>query len=135
MLLAATFAVGPVRANELSMGFGSDYAVLFEGEGTGNTRQIGLSANFGNQVKLAGLDTNQLFNFVGGDDFLNPNEPISVSDVDGRAFDGNSHDMPIGDDDTKHAPLATPEPATLALLGTGMVALGTVARRRRTLAS
>jgi hypothetical protein len=87
------------------------------------------------RIGVVGLDTDQFFNFVGSDIVLNANEPISVNDDDVRTFGGNSHDMQIGDDDIKHAPLTMPEPATLALLGAGMVALGTVARRRKKLAS
>jgi len=130
VLFAATFAVGAVRSNELSIGFGGDHAVLFESKGKGNTGQIELSANFD---KLVQLNTDQVFfNFVGSEEFLNPNGPISVNGDYGRTLGGNSHDVRTGDN-TKHAPHATPEPATLTLLGTGMLALGTVARRRRKL--
>ena len=116
---------------------------------------IGLNANFNNQVKLVGLNSDQvLFNFVGGMNFsggptlqindnasasssnmvegifLNPNGAVSVvnADVQGRVFGGDSHDMQIVSGDTITAPAVVPEPATFALIGTGIVAL---VRRRK----
>ncbi len=64
---------------------------------------------------------------------LAPNDVISLTNanLDGRVFGGDSSDMQIVSGTTIKAPGVVPEPATLSLLGTGILALGSFVRRRR----
>lgn len=65
---------------------------------------------------------------------LAPNDAISLvnANLDGRVFGGDSSDMQIVSGDTIKAPTTVvPEPATLALLGSGILALGSFFRRRK----
>ncbi len=64
---------------------------------------------------------------------LAPNNAISVvnANLTGRVFGGDSHDLQIVSGDTINAPQAVPEPASMILLGLGLVgAAGSIRRRR-----
>src|SRR5260370_4150050 len=64
---------------------------------------------------------------------LAPNDVISLTNanLDGRVFGGDSSDMQIVSGTTINAPPGVvPEPATLSLLRTGMLPLGSFFRRR-----
>jgi hypothetical protein len=138
---------------------GNTIAIVGDGSGDAVVFNFTHDANFNNQVSLSGLNSDQvLFNFVGGSGltggptlaindnghtnpgnlvqgiFLNPNGVISVTNtnLDGRVFGGDTHDMQIVSGDTITAPPGVvPEPGTLALLGSGILGLGSFFRRRK----
>jgi choice-of-anchor A domain-containing protein len=135
--------------------------VTINGDGSGDPIVLnfafGSNVNLGGDVALTGgLNSDQvLWNFTtsGKNISLNnnassfpklafqgiilaPNDALSLvnANLDGRVFGGDSSDMQIVSGDTIKAPTAftpVPEPATLALLGTGILALGSFFRRRR----
>lgn len=114
------------------------------------------NVNFNNQVVLSGISEDKvLYNFVGGSGltggqtlqindngssspgnlvqgvFLNPNGPISVvnTNITGRVFGGDSHDMQIVSGDVIDSP-PVPEPAGTAFLLGLLLAIGLIVRRR-----
>src|SRR4029077_18421348 len=116
---------------------------------------IGLSANFNNQVVLNGLSGDQvLYNFVGGSgltggptlqindnghnhptnlvqgDFLDPNGAISVVNTNllGRVFGGDTHDMQIVSGDTINTPHVPDGGSAFALLGVALAGIEGVRR-------
>jgi choice-of-anchor A domain-containing protein len=64
---------------------------------------------------------------------LAPNAAISLvnANLDGRVFGGDSSDMQIVSGDTINSTVSTPEPGTIALLGSGLVGLIMVGSRRK----
>jgi hypothetical protein len=111
----------------------------------------GLSANFNNQVVLNGLTGDQvLYNFVGGSnltggptlqindngnnhpsnlvqgDFLDPNGAISVTNTNllGRVFGGDTHDIQIVSGDTINTPVPEAPTSGLFMLGAAVSYLG-----------
>jgi len=133
--------------------------VVINGDGSGDpvvfNFAFGSNVNLGGDVTLTGLNDDQvLWNFTtsGKNISLNnnassfslplafqgiilaPNDALSLvnANLDGRVFGGDSSDMQIVSGDTINAPAnVVPEPATLALLGTGILALGSFFRRRK----
>jgi len=143
--------------NVTSYSSGDGKMLTINGDGSGNpvvfNFGFGSNVNLGGDVTLNGLSSDQvLFNFTtsGKNISLNnnassfktlafqgiilaPNDVISVTNanLDGRVFGGDSNDMQIVSGDTIKAPAATPEPASLTLLGAGILAVGTFLRRRK----
>jgi len=114
---------------------------------------LGLSVNFNNQVVLNGISEDHvLYNFVGGSGltggptlqindnghtqpgnlvqgiFLDPNGAISVTNtnIKGRVFGGDSHDMQIVSGDLIDAPSTVPQPSTLSMSAILFGVLGAV---------
>jgi choice-of-anchor A domain-containing protein len=141
---------------------GDGKMLTINGDGSGNPVVFNFSSSLGNinlggDVTLNGLNDDQvLFNFTGSGKnislnnnassfpslafqgiILAPGDAISLvnANLDGRVFGGDSSDMQIVSGVTLNAPAVIPEPASLALLGTGMLALGSLIRRRKVFAS
>lgn len=139
---------------------GNTISIVGDGSGDAVVFNFTSNANFNNQVALNGLNSDQvLFNFVGGNSstlsggpalqindnglghpanlvqgiFLDSNGTIQVTNtnLNGRVFGGDSTDMQIVSGDTITAPGVVPEPASLGLLGAGILALGSFLRRRK----
>ena len=134
--------------------------VTINGDGSGNPVVFNFSSTLGNinlggdVAFTGGLNDDQvLWNFTGSGKnislnnnassfplplayqgiILAPNDAISLTNanLDGRVFGGDSSDMQIVSGDTINAPTTVvPEPATLALLGTGILGLASFFRRR-----
>jgi putative adhesin/PEP-CTERM motif-containing protein len=144
--------------NVTSYSVGDGNLVTINGDGSGDPVVFNFAfnsnVNLGGDVTLNGLNDDQvLWNFTtsGKNISLNnnassfklplafqgiilaPNDAISLvnANLDGRVFGGDSSDMQIVSGDTIKAPGVIPEPGTLALLGTGILALGSFFRRRR----
>jgi PEP-CTERM motif len=106
--------------------------------GTGLTSPDQVLFNFQTSGKNINLNNNGETAFQGI--ILAPNDVLSMvhAGFNGRIFGGDSSDMQIVSGDTVHAPLPnipTPEPTTLTLFGTGLIALAGLARRRTKSAS
>jgi hypothetical protein len=130
------------------------------GNGSGNQYvvvNVPMAFSFNGSIVLAGgLTSDQvLFNFTGGNystlsggdtltistnglttmgTFLDPNGDFQVnhSVVDGRVIGGDSVNSSIVSGGEVNAPTVTPEPTSMLLFGTGLLALGGVLRRRTT---
>jgi PEP-CTERM motif len=143
--------------NVTSYTSGDGKTLTINGDGSGNPVVFNFgfnsNVNLGGDVTLNGLNSDQvLFNFTttGKNVSLNnnassfgnvafqgiilaPNDVLALTNanLDGRVFGGDSNDMQIVSGDTIKAPGATPEPASLTLVGAGILALGTFLRRRK----
>jgi len=136
---------------------GDGKLLTINGDGSGDPVVFNFSfnnnVNLGGDVTLNGLNDDQvLFNFTSSGKnvslnnnassfptlsfqgiILAPNDVISLTNanLDGRVFGGDSSDMQIVSGTTIKAPGVVPEPATLTLLGSGILALGSFLRRRK----
>ena len=144
--------------NITSYSSGDGKLLTINGDGSGDPVVFNFASTLGNvnlggDVTLKGLNDDQvLFNFTGSGKnislnnnassfptlafqgiILAPNDVISLTNanLDGRVFGGDSSDMQIVSGTTIKAPGVVPEPATLTLLGTGILALGSFLRRRK----
>jgi len=143
--------------NITSYSSGDGKLLTINGDGSGDPVVFNFAfnsnVNLGGDVTLNGLNDDQvLWNFTtsGKNISLNnnassfpklafqgiilaPNDAISLvnANLDGRAFGGDSSDMQIVSGDTIKAPGVIPEPGTIALLGSGILALGSFLRRRK----
>lgn len=144
--------------NVASYSVGNGNLVTIVGDGSGDPVVFNFAfnsnVNLGGDVALGGLSDDQvLWNFTTSGknihlnnnassfplpaafqgDILAPNDAISLvnANLDGRVFGGDSSDMQIVSGDTINAPKAAPEPATLSLLATALVAFFALALWRK----
>ena len=144
--------------NITSYSSGDGKLLTINGDGSGDPVVFNFASTLGNvnlggDVTLKGLNDDQvLFNFTSSGKnvslnnnassfptlafqgiILAPNDVILLTNanLDGRVFGGDSSDMQIVSGTTIKAPGVVPEPATLTLLGTGILALGSFLRRRK----
>jgi len=143
--------------NITSYSSGDGKLLTINGDGSGDPVVFNFSfnsnVNLGGDVTLNGLNDDQvLFNFTSSGKnislnnnassfpsvafqgiILAPNDVISLTNanLDGRVFGGDRSDMQIVSGTTIKAPGVVPEPATLTLLGSGILALGSFLRRRK----
>lgn len=98
--------------------------------GTGLTSPDQVLFNFQSSGQNIDLNNNGEAAFQGI--ILAPNDALSMvhADLNGRFFGGDSSDMQIVSGDTLTAPSSVPEPTTLTMLGTGLIGLGGLLRRR-----